>query len=261
MTLAFNPRPVQKHRIMTVEELKEIYLFGVDLTDDKGNEMPDRLHEFYIDAAQGWLEKELGGLSLCETRIVDETHDYYINDYVSYSAIKLYRTPVIDVESVGFQFPLQSQVLNFDPSWYRTEAVGAYVNLVPTQGTFSSILLSQAGNFMPLFYSGLQHVPAVLKVTYTSGFRKGEIPALLKHMIGLKASMGPFNIAGDLIAGAGIATKSISLDGLSQSISTTSSATNAGYGARIIQYQKEIDEAMSGLKNYYVGPAASMVIA
>jgi hypothetical protein len=71
--------------------------------------------------------------------------------------------------------------------------------------------------------------------------------------------MGPLNIAGDLIAGAGIATKSLSMDGLSQSISTTASATNAGYGARILQYNKHIEESMKTLKAYYTG--ISMVVA
>jgi len=65
------------------------------------------------------------------------------------------------------------------------------------------------------------------------------------------ASIGPFNIFGDLIAGAGIATISLSLDGLSQNVGTTSSATNAGFGARIIQYLKQIKEQMPQLRRYY----------
>ena len=79
------------------------------------------------------------------------------------------------------------------------------------------------------------------------------------EIVAKKAALGPLNLAGDLIAGAGIATKSISLDGISQSIGTTSSATNAGYGARIIQYQKQIDNAMKDLRNHYVG--IQMVVA
>ena len=75
----------------------------------------------------------------------------------------------------------------------------------------------------------------------------------------MKASLGPLNIAGDLIAGAGIATKSISIDGISQSIGTTASATNAGYGARIIQYDKQIKDQMATLRNYYLG--MQMVVA
>jgi hypothetical protein len=91
----------------------------------------------------------------------------------------------------------------------------------------------------------------VWKVVYKAGFLPGKCPLNIKELIGMKAAMGPLNIAGDLIAGAGIASKSIGIDGLSQSISTTSSATNAGYGARILQYNKEIKERLQRLKDYY----------
>lgn len=259
MTVAANKRPYHKGLILTPEELKDIFLFGVDLTNDNGDPFPDAMFEFYIRSAQEWLEAKLGGLVLCETEIVDETHDYYMNDYMSYGFIKLFRFPVQEVSSLGIQFPLATNVLTFDPSWYRIESVGAQVQLVPTAGTFSTILLSQGGNFLPLFYQGMQQVPALWKVTYKAGFKKDQIPALLKEVIGMKAAMGPLNIAGDLIAGAGIATKSLSMDGLSQSISTTSSATNAGYGARILQYNKEIESRLKSLKEYYTG--INMVVA
>ena len=55
----------------------------------------------------------------------------------------------------------------------------------------------------------------------------------------------------DLIAGAGIATQSTSLDGLSQSIATTASATNAGYGARLGQFERELKSLMKTLKATY----------
>tara|TARA_Y100000592_G_scaffold100264_1_gene179445 strand:- start:5428 stop:6396 length:969 start_codon:yes stop_codon:yes gene_type:complete len=69
--------------------------------------------------------------------------------------------------------------------------------------------------------------------------------------VGLLSAMLPLNIAGDLIAGAGIATQSISIDGLSQSVGTTSSATNSGYGARVIQFNKELKELMTTLRAKY----------
>ena len=63
---------------------------------------------------------------------------------------------------------------------------------------------------------------------------------------------GPLNIAGDLVLGiAGVSGQSLSIDGLSQSISTTASATSAGYSARLIQYQKEIKETVGRLKLVY----------
>src|SRR3990172_828187 len=253
MTIANNIRPYQKELILQVCELKDLFLFGIDLTDDDGNDFPETMYDFYIRSAQEWLEAELGGLQLTERSFVSESPDYYLNDYVAYNFIKLFRYPVNEVSLVQIQFPLATNVLTFDPTWYRIESVGAQVQLVPTQGTFSSILLSQGGNFLPLLYQGLQNVPALFRVTYKAGFKKDQIPTLLKEIVGKRASMGPLNIAGDLIAGAGIAAKSLSLDGLSQSISTTASATNAGYGARILTYQKEIEEQMKHLKQYYLG--------
>ena len=254
-TDAFNKRPLlQKNQlVMTAAELKSQYLFGVDLTDDDGNSYDPKNLEAQIRSAQNWLQKEIPGLQLFPTNIVAETHDYYIQDYVAYNFIKLFRYPVQSVSKVAIQFPLATQILTFDPSWYRTDSVGAQTQLVPTQGTFSSILLSMGGNFLPLFYQGLQNVPALWTVDYVCGFPKGQIPDDIVNIIGLKASLFPLTVAGDLIAGAGIASKNISLDGLSQGIVTTASAENTGYTANVKQREKEIASLLKYLKEYYIG--------
>ena len=77
------------------------------------------------------------------------------------------------------------------------------------------------------------------------------LPSDIIRAIGLKASLLALDIAGDLIVGAGIAQISTSLDGLSQSVNTTASATNSGYGARVIQFSKELKELMSTLRATY----------
>jgi len=75
-------------------------------------------------------------------------------------------------------------------------------------------------------------------------------PLILKA-VGMIAAITPLDIAGDLIAGAGIAQFSIGVDGLSQSVATTSSATNAGYGARIKSFQEQLKSTMSSLRAKY----------
>lgn len=77
------------------------------------------------------------------------------------------------------------------------------------------------------------------------------LPADIVRAVCLKASLLTLDVAGDLISGAGIASISTSLDGLSQNINTTSSATNSGYGARVIQFTKEYKELMMTLKATY----------
>jgi hypothetical protein len=124
---------------------------------------------------------------------------------------------------------------------------------VPTAGTLSEILVGQGGSFLPAIYSGLDYLPQLFHFDYTAGFEDGKVPRNIIELIGMAASFGPFNLFGDLIAGAGIASKSISMDGLSQSINTTSSATNSGYGARLGLYGKHIKEQLPNLRRYYQG--------
>ena len=101
---------------------------------------------------------------------------------------------------------------------------------------------------------GSQHflmIPDYWDLQYITGFDLDHMPLDLLNLVGKLATFGPLGIAGDLILGAGIARQSLGVDGLSQSISSTSSATNAGYGARLVQYQKEIKEAIPRIKLVY----------
>lgn len=77
------------------------------------------------------------------------------------------------------------------------------------------------------------------------------VDPLLIKAIAMMAAIAPLDIAGDLIAGAGVSQYSIGVDGLSQSVATTASATSAGYGARIISYQKQLQGTISALKAKY----------
>ena len=101
---------------------------------------------------------------------------------------------------------------------------------------------------------GSQHflmIPDYWDFQYITGFDLDHLPMDLINIMGMMACFGPLGIAGDLILGAGIAAQSLGIDGLSQSISSTASATNSGYGARIIQYQKNIAETVKKIKLVY----------
>jgi hypothetical protein len=244
---AFNKRPKNKDLLLTAQQVKDTFLFGVNLTDDDGNEMPNALIEFYIRSAQAWIQRELG-IMLHSTNIVNESHDYYYDDYTNFGHVKLLHYPVQEVSRYSIQFPVSNTVLEFDPRWFKTDSVGGQVNLIPTEGTFSAILMGQGGVYLPLLYSGRDYIPYIVFIDYKAGFEESDVPPDILELIGMKAAMGPLNIAGDLIVGAGIASKSLSIDGLSQSIGTTSSATNAGYGARIIQYEKTIKQLLNTIR-------------
>jgi len=258
---ALNTRPVipAGKLVLSVEELKSIFLFGVSFLDDDGNSFPDAIFEFYIRSAQEWLQREVQVL-LFPTDIVSETHDYEFNDFLEYGFLKLHWAPVRSVSRYSIKFPMSSASLDFDPSWLRVNAMSGTINLIPTQGTLSNMLIGQGGGFLPMLYGSNPYVPMVVEVDYSVGFKNpGLIPADIREVIGMKAAMGPLNIAGDLLGGAGIASKSLSLDGLSESISTTSSPEFAGYGARINQYIKQIPLHLAAIKDNLRG--IQMVVA
>lgn len=85
------------------------------------------------------------------------------------------------------------------------------------------------------------------------------VPPDIEHVIGLRASLLPLDVAGDLISGAGVANTSISADGLSQTLGTTSSATNAGYGARVLQFERELKGQLKALRAKYRIPGFLVV--
>lgn len=98
----------------------------------------------------------------------------------------------------------------------------------------------------------------VLKSSVAAAAGNGQVqwgittlPADIKHMIGLKAALLPIDIAGDLILGAGIATFSIGADGVHQSLGSTSSATNSGYGARRQAFERELKAILPALRARY----------
>jgi hypothetical protein len=77
------------------------------------------------------------------------------------------------------------------------------------------------------------------------------VDPLIFRAVSLLAAMLPLNISGDLIAGAGIGQVRLGIDGLTQEIHTTASATNAGYGARITMFYKELKHVMPSLRAKY----------
>ena len=252
--------------LISIGDLKDIYLFGTDLTDSDGTPFPDRMMSHYIKAASAWLAKELD-IHLVAKNIVDELHDHMAWDYGHWGYFQLRQYPIARIDRVRFQYPSQNSSVDIDLEWVVLVEEGGpgVVQIVPGQGNIADVLLIP-GQLMPLWSGATGRVPGVWRFSYRSGFEPckeeedGGLPADLKPAIGMAASIGVFNIAGDLIAGAGIANISIGIPGLNQSVGTTSSATNSGYGARIGEYQKELKQMMPNLRRFY-GKGTRMVVA
>ena len=60
-----------------------------------------------------------------------------------------------------------------------------------------------------------------------------------------------FKVGGRLIIGAGIASRTLTIDGVSETINTTQSAMYGGYSAEILQIDQDIDKMLGRLRSYF----------
>jgi len=128
-----------------------------------------------------------------------------------------------------------------------------------TEYTFQLYTVAEDGTKTPVAVRGTSR--SLAGVTTTLAVAPSEdtsytwlatgVPWNLLYTVGLTAAILPLDVAGDLIAGAGIASTSIGTDGLHQSVNTTSSATNSGYGARVLQFEKELKSRIPALRSKY----------
>jgi len=190
----------------------------------------------------------------------EEFHDYDRDLWNEYSMMDLDKYPVIKVHSLTLQYGEGSdaQVL-----W---EVPSSMLQIHGQASLFGTLqILPQVGAYMgangvnPLLFSGILNAnfaPSFFKVVYDAGLdglpsdpKRDALPSSIVRAIGLQAAIHPLNILGDLQIGAGIASMSVSVDGISRSVNTTASAENSAFSSRIIQYHKELrgDQNTQGL--------------
>ena len=240
--------------MISPEELLSLYFYGIDIKSQDGTSLSSASIRMYIKAAQREIERFLD--IRFKRKLLTETVDYYKDDYwYGYPKLKV-SLPVEEPFSMIGMINTVEQII-YPKNWLNSKrsSEGLYykdINIVPVGstgavGTSEQLLLT--GLTRQIGITSYKQVPNYFNVQYTTGFK--EIPFDLLNVVGKLASIGVLNIAGDLILGAGIASMSLGVDGLSQSIASTSSATSSGYGARIIQYSKEINDTLKRLKLAY----------
>lgn len=239
--------------ILSAEELRAYYLFGVDLRDDAGNLLPDETLEFYIRSAVAQAEQMLDlpiRRSVVEA-VEPERQDFFLQEFYKYIKLQLNESPVISVERISLTLPTNNEVINFPLEWIQLDKESGQIHIIPGAGNASVVALGATGAWLPLVTGWADYLPHVFRCAYTAGF--DPVPANLKDIIGKLASFGPLNIAGDLVLGAGIAGQQISIDGISTGVQTTQSATNSGYGARLARYSKELAVQIPEARRYFKG--------
>lgn len=229
---------------LSIQDLKERYLFGLRIVKD-GKELPDSVYQFFIEAAKKEVERYLS-IKL-DLQIFKENRDFQIVDWLEWNQIKC-TFPIVTPISLTGNFGNVKQV-DFPLPWLSTrktsddETYSRLMHVVPNTGSSGGIaaiyvgVLPNSGNI-----GGGRRTPEYWTVQYVTGFK--QLPIDIEQAIGMLASLNVLTVGNETLASAmgtlGASSKSLSIDGLSQSVSMYVNGTAGIFGARIKQYNETL---------------------
>lgn len=244
--------------IISVEDFKLKYLYGLPLEKD-GVTIPDDIFINMIDVAVQQVEMLLN-LKLKKV-IITEQKDFRYDDWVHWSYVKATYPVVCPVSLDGYLGTTKQAA--YPRQWLtarKTDDGKLYsriLYMVPAYGAASgnqnSIVVSGIIPSLNWFaaYRGNGHIPCYWTLSYVTGWTK--VPAEILDAVCKIAVVQLLPIISDMLMGNansniqgsgvgwGISSKSISIDGLSQSLSSTAPQSGI-FGARMKEYKDALGD-------------------
>ena len=242
--------------VLSPTELKELYLYGINIKSRDGSEIPIYVWENKIKSAQQEIEKFLA-IKLTR-QLITETLTYHRDDYLN-------NLPIINTSYPVFETVRLLGLLNgVEQIRYPVEWCNEYhgpddtqtrrISLVPSGSSVSaSTNVILMGVMAQLGIRSLNLVPNYWTAQYLTGWDPNNLPADLLDVIGKLVSIQILSIYGDIVLPPGLSGSSLSIDGLSQSLNTAISGQNSAFGGRVKRYIDDIPMTLQRLKGYYLG--------
>ena len=244
--------------IVTPDDCRYTFLWGTDFKATNGQMFTDEQIQWFIDAATREMERQLN-ITIVKRRIksdftVESKHlvkgvdyddeetpyDFSFRKIQRYGMIQTKQRPILNVTRCTLINKGQNDDVDLLPSVVPDKKNGVLKFLKrpwKPNDTWTGISDSISRYGAETWNSHLFYA-----VDYDAGFESSdEVPADLRHMIGKMAAISLLNVIGDGLM-SGFSSSSLSMDGVSESFSSTQSATSAYFGARIAVYQKEVQE-------------------
>lgn len=238
--------------IFSPSDLFELYFFGLNLKDRKGNPISDSTIKNYIGIAQKEVENYLN-IKLVKT-LIEESRSFYRQDFLQWNHVNT-SYPVLAPVSLEGWLNKQKQI-TYPEQWISSKVAsdGLYqriINLVPNQGGVtqsSGVVFSGLVPQLGLLHT--DYIPNYWRIKYITGFE--NIPLDILNVIGQMASIPILAIFGNIILPPGMSNVGISIDGLSQNFGLNN---QGAFADRINFYLNQLKETLPRLKNIYKGIA------
>jgi hypothetical protein len=241
--------------VISAQELKRNYLYGITAGSPFANKLnlsfSDIDIEFYIRAAQKEIENYLA-LKLFR-QIFTEKLQFSNDDWRYWGFIKTNQMVVQPLQLQGFlNTTLET---TYPPEWLSSKSESGdelydhSIYIVPAGNTGAITNSMIFAGLMPnLGYLNAGKIPNYWSATYVTGFNK--IPYDIMQGIGQLAAISVLLIAGSNVLGfPGLSSQTLSIDGLSQSISAPANA----FGARIKAIADALEKKMINMRGTYRG--------
>jgi hypothetical protein len=267
--------------IICPDELRYVYAFGNDLVAPNGATITDETLQWYIDQAVANVERDLNvtlikkqlrhtpinlnGVTQERTDLEGEADiDYFWEDPYDFNRkafndfifIKLRYRPVIEIKKVEFRDPTGNLIANIN-TWKKVNYKMGSIEFFPHTGALMSLPMFSGSSF---FNSPVRYLydgyPDAYFIDYDAGFKTVEhLHAQWKEIFIVVGKLAAVNLLADYGDGktAAVASSSLGLDGISESLSTTLSATSAAFQARQEGFIRDLKYFYKNNKNKYGG--------
>lgn len=241
---------------ISVSDLISEWMFGIPLKDNKGYYYSLTAIKNKILFAQSFISNLLNE-KFVPTRIDDKV-DYVSEEFMNMGYVKFtYPINRILTDSDGHALVGRFndyKVVGFPLNWVTFNVGRRSIGLVPGMTGTGSMVMSASGTVYTMLNKGIRYTPNFWRLSYITGYT--ILPYDIKTAVAKLSVLSIFAVIGDVLRPVGISSQSLSLDGLSQSISTTLNSQGNLLSPRINQYYKELfgnsPDGMSGELNYLI---------
>lgn len=242
-----------------------------DLTDPvTGKPYPDSFYTMILNRAVAQAEKIFDVAIL--PRVQVDKLDYHRQDFNAFAYLQANYRPILTVKDLTLYYNNQT-ILSVPDEWLKVTNRTGQIQVSPSvlmQGLNTTInptiypIINSPYGMTPSPYQETEFAPQMLGITYVAGMMPHSDRDGINYdwmiqpdMLSYIAKLGAIEVLEKWsrnIIGAGIASYSVSVDGISTSLDTTASATNSAATAEVDQLTRDMKPIEESLKAYYGSP-------